>query len=116
MSIHVQIHGVSESLTFHQSPLKSRVDRPFGCMLAVPAARRTRSAGAVGTAVEVLAEGGQNADQRLRMRDRPSRPATPTPSISSPAGSGRKNTFIVCSRAACQMLVIGSESGSKGTL
>jgi hypothetical protein len=36
MSIHVQIHGLSESLTFHPCPVKSRVDRWFGCTLAVP--------------------------------------------------------------------------------
>ena len=38
MSIHVRIRGLSQSLTFHRCPVKSRVDRCFGCTLAVPAA------------------------------------------------------------------------------
>jgi len=36
---------------------------------------------------------GVRADQRLRMRDRPSRATIPAPSISIPPGSGRKKTF-----------------------
>ena len=59
---------------------------------------------------------GARADQRLRMRDRPSRAAIPAPSISIPPGSGRKKTFSLHIRAACQVLLIASVVGSRGSV